>query len=156
MKKKQTKRYAKPATAKPSKYGVKNPPAQKYTRSTHVAPHLSERAKFERDLGKKLLSGEIPVVPPNLLPRCPVPPTHVKEFDSLCRRYAAGEVSEREVIEQVNKSLHNIRPPQPQYQPPSYQPPIRPAPRPEPQQEPQEQPQEQNETQEGETNGREE
>lgn len=137
MKKKQTKRYAKPTTAKPSKYGV-NPPPQKYTQ------RLSERAKFERDLGKKLLSGEIPVVPPNLLPRCPVPPTHVKEFDSLCRRYAAGEVSEREVIEQVNKSLHNIRPPQPQYQPP-YQPPIRPAPRPE-------QAQEQNETQEGETN----
>ena len=41
----------------------------------------SERAKLERTLGHKLLTGEIPVVPPRQIHRCPVPRSH-KDYES--------------------------------------------------------------------------
>ena len=74
-------------------------------------PRISPRAKLERTLGHKLLTGEIPVVPPSQLPRCPIPPTHVKDFESLCQAYADGKISEADVIAKVNESLKALKKP---------------------------------------------
>lgn len=72
-------------------------------------PAVSPRAKTERMLGRKLLKGEIPVVPPNLI-RCPVPATHVKDYEEVCAKFARGEISEAEVQAKVSESLKNLKP----------------------------------------------
>ena len=66
---------------------------------------------MERMLGRKLLAGEIPVVPPSQLPRCPVPATHVKDFESLCQDYADGKISDADVIAKVNETLKGLKKP---------------------------------------------
>lgn len=66
---------------------------------------------MERTLGHKLLSGEIPVVPNHLLPRCPIPATHVKDFEQTCQDYQAGRISEADVIARVNESLKALKKP---------------------------------------------
>lgn len=58
-----------------------------------------------------MLSGEIPVVPSHLLPRCPIPATHVKDFEQTCADYQAGRISEADVIARVNESLKALKKP---------------------------------------------
>lgn len=70
------------------------------------------RAKVERMLGRKLLKGEIPVVPPSQLPRCPVPATHVKDFEDVCKAYADGKLSEADVMAKVSESLKGLKKPE--------------------------------------------
>lgn len=77
-------------------------------------PAVSHRAKTEQMLGRKLLRGQIPVVPPNMLPRCPVPATHVKDFEDTCAKFARGEISEADVVAKVSESLKNIKPKSPE------------------------------------------
>jgi hypothetical protein len=77
----------------------------------------SPRAKMERMLGRKLLKGEIPVVPPNQLPRCPVTPTHVKNFDQCCQDFTAGKLTEADVLAKVGESLKGLRKPAEQPKP---------------------------------------
>ena len=72
----------------------------------------TSRAKLERKLGHMLLTGRIPVIPPSQLPRCPIPPTHVKEFADVCKAYEKGEMSEAEVIAKVNESLRSLKKPE--------------------------------------------
>lgn len=71
----------------------------------------SERAKMERTLGHKLMKGEIPVVPPHLI-RCPVPATHVKEFEGVCKDYADGKITEADVLAKVSESLRTLKKPE--------------------------------------------
>lgn len=95
---------------------VKRP--QKRTMVVERKPyHPSPRAKMERMLGRKLLKGEIPVVPPSQLPRCPVPATHVKAFEDYCRDYEAGKMSFDEVVAKVNASLKTLKKPEPENKP---------------------------------------
>lgn len=71
---------------------------------------------MEQLLGRKLMKGEIPVVPPSLI-RCPVPATHVKDFEDVCAKYARGEISEADVQAKVSESLKTIKPtPKPEVQ----------------------------------------
>lgn len=60
-------------------------------------------------LGRKLLKGQIPVVPPHLI-RCPVPATHVKDYEDVCAKFARGEISEADVVAKVNESLKGLKP----------------------------------------------
>lgn len=60
-------------------------------------------------LGRKLLRGEIPVVPPSQLPRCPLPPTHVKDYENLCAQYERGEISEADLQAKVSESLKALK-----------------------------------------------
>lgn len=80
-------------------------------RAKELRPYYkpSPRAKVERMLGRKLLRGEIPVVPPSQLPRCPVPPTHVKDFEECCRDYADGKLSEADVMAKVGEYLKGLK-----------------------------------------------
>lgn len=71
----------------------------------------SERQRLERMLGRKFLAGEIPVVPPGQLPRCPVPATHVKDFDQTCRDYEDGKISYEDVLARVGETLKSLRKP---------------------------------------------
>lgn len=71
---------------------------------------LSERAKLERTLGHKLLTGEIPVVPPRQIHRCPVPRSH-KDYESLCKDYDEGKITYDEVLAKVGESLSKPKPP---------------------------------------------
>ena len=80
---------------------------RKHHRRTAETP----RAKLERTLGRKFLRGEIPVVPPSQLPRCPVPATHVKDFEQCCQDYAEGKLSESEVLTKVGEALKTLRKP---------------------------------------------
>lgn len=73
----------------------------------------SERAKMERTLGHKFLTGQIPVVPPSQLPRCPIPPTHVKDYDQLCKDFSEGKLTEAQVMEKVSESLKSLKKPEP-------------------------------------------
>lgn len=69
----------------------------------------STRAKLERTLGHKLLTGEIPVVPPNQLHRCPVPSTHA-EHDELCKEYNEGKLSYDDALAKVGDALKKPEP----------------------------------------------
>lgn len=92
--------------------------SKKVTRKTRGTPSRratprrttsrNTRARMERALGRKLLSGEIPVI--DVLPRCPVPPAHVKQFADLCKQFERGEISEADVQATVRESLHRLRP----------------------------------------------
>lgn len=85
-------------------------PTKKKTRKPIPTRHpISPRAKTERMLGRKLLKGEIPVVPPNLI-RCPVPASHVKDFEDVCAKFARGEISEADVQAKVSESLKGLKP----------------------------------------------
>lgn len=55
-------------------------------------------------LGRKLLRGEIPVVPPSQLHRCPVPSTH-ENHDEICKDYEEGRIGYDEALEKVGESL---------------------------------------------------
>lgn len=76
----------------------------------------SPRAKMERELGRRLLSGEIPVVPPSKLrlPRCPVPSTHVAEFSDVCKDYEEGRINYEDVLAKVGEKLKSEQPKQPE------------------------------------------
>lgn len=67
---------------------------------------------MERTLGRKLLKGEIPVVPRQLM-RCPVPSTHVKEFEQTCKDYADGKISYEDVLAKVGESMKKPEEPKP-------------------------------------------
>lgn len=73
----------------------------------------TERAQVEQMLGRKLLRGEIPVVPPSQLPRCPIVPTHVKDYENLCAQYERGEISEADLQAKVSESIKALRKPEP-------------------------------------------
>jgi hypothetical protein len=62
-------------------------------------------------LGRRLLRGDIPVVPPSFLPTCPVPATHVKDFDNCCRDYVAGKLTDAEVLSRVGDMLKTMKKP---------------------------------------------
>lgn len=82
-------------------------------RVVHRRPAESPRSKVERMLGKKLLRGEIPVVRPGDFPTCPVPPTHVRNFDECCKDFASGKMSENEVVTRVTEMLKTMKKPEP-------------------------------------------
>lgn len=77
-------------------------------------PMLSDRARMERTLGRKLLRGEIPVVPPSQLPRCPIVPTYVKDYEQLCRDYADGKLTDADVQAKVSEALKTLKQPKPE------------------------------------------
>lgn len=70
----------------------------------------SPRARLEREVGRKLLTGQIPVLQD--IPRCPIPPTHVKDYDEICRAYQEGRLTEAQVIEKVSESLKTLKKPE--------------------------------------------
>lgn len=86
---------------------------KKKSERRHAAHRRTEtpRAQMERTLGRKLLRGQIPVVPPSQLPRCPVPPTHVKEWEQCCRDYADGKITEVDVASRVSTILKGLKKP---------------------------------------------
>lgn len=81
----------------------------------------SERARVERMLGRKFLTGEIPVIPPDLMEKfelkCPIPPKHVVTFDKCCADYSDGKMTKTDVINKVGEILNRIRQP---VEPPTY------------------------------------
>lgn len=67
----------------------------------------SQRAMTERKLGKMLLKGQIPVVPPKIL-RCPAP--NSPEFEETCKKYEKGELSYEDVLTKVGESMKKPEP----------------------------------------------
>lgn len=67
----------------------------------------NRRADLERSLGRKLLKGEIPVVPPKIL-RCPAP--NSPEFDDTCKQYEQGKISYDDVLTKVGESMKKPEP----------------------------------------------
>lgn len=68
-------------------------------------------------IGRKLLTGQIPVVRPGDIPTCPVTPTHVKALDDCCKDYVAGKMSETDALTKVTDILRAMKRPLPSERP---------------------------------------
>lgn len=107
----------KPKKQKPKRKSKSQPKRKKTAKPRRMT--RTTRAKMERMLGRKLLSGEIPVVSPRQLRRCPIPRN--KETAEICDLYEKGEIDVTELLEKAKKPepeptyTHVVEAPPPEY-----------------------------------------